>query len=449
MLRKLLLVLLVVPSFSCDRLQSEASYLSRLKERGFIMFITRNSLSTYYSDKDAEWVGFEYDLAKQFATDNGLELRVMVAKNAHQAFQYLGQGLGDFIGASLVSTREREAEYRLSNSFFQIQQKVVCHRFGKMAKDRNDLSRTNFVVGNNTSYAQYLSDLSQVLKGLSWKEEEISTEELLAKVNDKAIDCTVADSHILALQQRIMPNLSSPFALSPKQNLHWFVKKENHQLQKIINKWLALKKQSGDLQEVTDRYFGFITQEFDYYDTKTFEDRIKNRLEQWRPLFLQASRQTGLDWKLLAAISYQESHWEPSAVSPTGVKGLMMLTNATAARMGVMDRTDPKESILAGAKYFLWLKKRFKKQVSEPDLTFIALAAYNVGHGHVDDIMELAKSKNLPHTKWAHIKDILPLLSRPDVYSELKYGYANGGEPLIYVERIRNFYRILTLKNRI
>lgn len=445
----LVLSILAIVSLSCDRLQSEASYLSKLKERGFIIFITRNSLSTYYSDKDGEWVGFEYDLAKAFAKEHNLNLRVMVAKNANQAFQFLQQGLGDFIGAGLVATSERQNQYRLSTGFYETQQRVVCNRFGKKAKSRNDLSTIRFVVGKNTSYANYLRDLAKVLKGLKWREEEISTEELLVKVNDKEIDCTVADSHTLSLQQRIVPNLTSTFALSPKQDLHWFVKKENHQLQKIVNKWLEGKRQIGYLQEVTDRYFGFMEQKFDYYDSKVFEDRIKTRLKEWKPLFKLAEKQTGIDWKLLAALSYQESHWEPSAVSPTGVKGLMMLTNATAVRMGVVDRTDPRESILAGAKYFLWLKKRFQKEVSEPDLTFIALAAYNVGHGHLDDIMGLANQKNLPHAKWAHIKDLLPLLSRPEVYSELKYGYANGSEPQVYVFRVRNFYRILTLKKNI
>ncbi len=449
MCSKILLLLLLVACIQCDRFQSESSYLGKLKERGFIIFITRNSLSTYYSDKDNQWVGFEYELAQAFAKDHGLQIRVMTAKNAKQAFDFLDQGIGDFIGASAVLTTERKAGYRYSEAFFKTQQKVVCNRFGKQAKDRNSLAKLKFIVGVSTSYASYLKDLSQVFKGLNWKEDNASTEELLARVNDKKIDCTVADSHILSLQQRIMPNLKIAFSLSPEEGVHWFIKKDNHQLERIINKWLESKNTSGEIQEVIDKYFGFIAQQFDYYDTKIFDKRIKQRLAAWKPYFIKASKTTGLDWKLLAAISYQESHWDKDAVSPTGVKGPMMLTKATAERMGVVDRTDPYESIMAGAKYYLWLKNRFKKEVSEPDLAWVSLAAYNVGHGHMDDIMSLATTKNLPYNKWAHIKNLLPLLSRPDVYATLKYGYANGNEPLIYVSRIRNFYKILNLKKKI
>ncbi|MCB0348131.1 MAG: membrane-bound lytic murein transglycosylase MltF [Bdellovibrionales bacterium] len=446
---KLLLIVSILVSIGCERFQSEASYLEKLKKRGFVIFITKNSLSTYYSDKDNEWIGYEYELAKMFAKDQGLQIRVMTAKTSRKAFEYLDQGIGDFIGAGLTLTNEREKKYRFAKTFYRTQQQVVCNRFGKKPKDRNDLSKLNFVVGMDTSYATYLKDLSTVLKGLKWKEENISTEELLAKVNNKKIDCTVSDSHTLSLQQRMMPDLQIAFALSPEEGVHWFVKKDNYQLERIFNKWIGKKQKDGSLQDLTAKYFGFIAPEFDYYDVKVFEDRIKNRLLKWKPIFLKAAKITGLDWKLLAAISYQESHWDKEAVSPTGVKGPMMLTKVTAERMGVKDRTDPYESIIAGAKYLLWLKNRFKDQVAEPDLTWVALAAYNVGHGHVDDIMTLAKTRNLPDNKWVHIKALLPLLSRVDIYSTLKYGYANGSEPQLYVSRIRNFHKILNLKKKI
>lgn len=431
---------------SCDRYQSEASYLQKLKDRGFITFITRNTMATYYADRDGQWVGFEYDLAKKFAEDHGLNLRLMVAKTSHEAFQFLDAGVGDFIGASLVATKEREEKYRLGPSILKTQQNVVCHRYGKKAKDRNELKNVNFVVSKNSSHESYLLYLQKAMKNLEWKVQETSSEDLLKQVESKSIDCTVIDSNLLALHQRIMPNLQLMFALTPEQDIQWIVKKDNHQLQRIFISWIEQKRKLGDLQVITDRYFGFITEGFDFYDTKAFEERIKTRLPEWKDLFKKASRQTGIDWKLLAAIAYQESHWDEFAVSPTGVKGIMMLTNATAARMGVNDRTNPEESILAGAKYFLWLKKRYLKISPEPDATYLAMAAYNVGHGHIDDLMEYAKSKNMPFTKWAHIKELLPDLTKPEVFQTLKYGYANGYEPLVYVDRIRNFHKILNFK---
>jgi membrane-bound lytic murein transglycosylase F len=444
---RFLFIILLFAQVSCDRIQSEASFLSKLKERGFIVFGTENTLSTYYSDKDNQWVGFEYELARAFAADHGLELKVKVLTNSQEGFQLLEEDQVDFIGANLLISQDKEQKFRYSQAFYKVRQEVVCNRFGRKIKDRTEISKVNFVVSKGSSYDTYLQTLAKVLKGLQWKTYEASTEELLSQVNEMRIDCTVADSHVLALQQRIMPNLVVVFPLSTDQGIHWFVNKEDYQLERIMNRWFDQK--TILVHETVEKYFGFITKDFDYYDTKFFEDRMQTRLKKWKGFFLQAGKITKIDWKLLAAISYQESHWEEDAVSPTGVRGLMMLTHATAARMKIDNRRDPEQSITAGAKYFLWLKKRFKAEFADPDLTWIALAAYNVGHGHIDDLIALAKQRKQPYNKWAHIKELLPLLSRPEVYSHLKYGYANGSEPLLYVDRVRNFYRILSHKKKI
>ncbi|OYY03758.1 MAG: lytic transglycosylase F, partial [Mehylophilales bacterium 35-46-6] len=152
---------------------------------------------------------------------------------------------------------------------------------------------------------------------------------------------------------------------------------------------------------------------------------------------------TGLDWRLLAAVSYRESHWDTFNTSPTNVRGLMMLTEATADQMGVTDRLDPKQSIPAGAKYLLKLRDTVPERIPEPDRTYMALAAYNIGYAHVEDARVLAKRLSLNPDSWADVKKTLVLLKNPEYYTTLKYGYASGGAPVIFVESVRSYQRIL------
>jgi membrane-bound lytic murein transglycosylase F len=149
------------------------------------------------------------------------------------------------------------------------------------------------------------------------------------------------------------------------------------------------------------------------------------------------------DGRLLAAIGYQESHWDPAAISPTGVRGLMMLTRNTASVLGVEDRIDPAQSIPGGAKYLEQLKARLPSSIKEPDRTWFALASYNVGYGHVQDARAITEQMGKEPDLWAHVKDNLPLLAQHSWYSNTRHGYARGWEPVMYVENIRNYYDIL------
>ena len=155
-------------------------------------------------------------------------------------------------------------------------------------------------------------------------------------------------------------------------------------------------------------------------------------------MFKQAADKYELDWKLLAAIGYQESHWDPEAVSPTGVKGLMMLTQVTADSMGVDNREDPKQSIPAGARYFKRLHKRLKS-IQEPDRTWFALAAYNVGYGHLLDARRIVRRQGGNPDRWVDIKEALPLLAQRKWFSQVPHGYARGWEPVQYVSNVRNY----------
>lgn len=428
---------------SCGVYKSQTSYIKELKEKGGLVLLTRNSLTTYYSDKDNQWAGYEYELASQFAKYYDIPLKVKTVGSAQEAFSLLKKGEGDFIGAGLSSTKERAKNFRLSKKYLQVEQKLVCNRFGKKANSRSQMTKRRILVGSDTSYEETLKNLKKVIKDLDWEAKDISSEEILYEIHKKNYDCTIVDSNILALQQQLFPNLISTLNMSPKMNVHWFVEKHNYLLERMLNEWLDIHTVS--VLQMQEKYFGYLQPKFDYYDAKIFKRRIQSHLPKWKKFFIKKAKKYDLDWRLLAAISYQESHWNQRAISPTGVRGLMMLTRATANRVGIKSRREPLQSIEGGAKYFSILKKQFSKKVKGEDLNFISLAAYNVGPGHIEDLIRYLEKKEL-NVSWYHIKKLLPFLTRKSFFEQLKYGYANGNEPLLYVDRVREFYKRLKIR---
>lgn len=142
---------------------------------------------------------------------------------------------------------------------------------------------------------------------------------------------------------------------------------------------------------------------------------------------------------MLAAIAYQESHWDAQATSPTGVRGMMMLTKNTAQSLGITDRTDAEQSISGGVRYLQDMMSKVPESVPENERIWFALAAYNMGYAHMLDARALtAKTKGNPDS-WADVKQRLPLLSQKPYYSKLTYGYARGHEAYAYVENIRKY----------
>lgn len=178
-------------------------------------------------------------------------------------------------------------------------------------------------------------------------------------------------------------------------------------------------------------------------DAKTFLRHIKTRLPKYREQFEDAGTRYGLPWTLLAAQAYQESRWNRNAMSPTGVRGLMMLTRATAQELGIENRLDVKKSIMGGARYLAYLLKRIPEHIPQPDRLFMALAAYNVGLGHLKDARLLAKRLGKDPDRWKDVKTVLPLLAKKSYYQTLPHRYARGWEPVQYVKRIRDYQEIL------
>lgn len=403
--------------------------------------VTRNSPTTFYEDRDGRPAGLEYDLVTEFADEIGVEIEWLVLDGIGEILDEVAASRVDFAAAGLTKTSARSEAFFTGPEYQEIEEQVVCHRRARVLHV-DDLVGKRVRVIADSSYQETLAVLSETHEELSWSTTaDESTEELLQLVAERDLDCTVADSNIVSLDRRVLPDLRTPFAVGDTEYLAWFVSDSGEDLLGPMETWFEQMRNTGRLQGLLDRYYWHATT-FDYYDTSVFFRRVEKRLPIFEQMFLEAEAVSGLDWRLLAAVGYQESHWDPEAVSRTGVRGLMMLTEATASDLGV-DRLDPGQSILGGGKYLASLIRRIPAFVPEPDRTLLALAAYNIGFSHLEDARKLAIELGEDPNTWAGVRSVLPKLSQPKFYTQLRHGYARGNETVMFVQQTRNYHDLL------
>lgn len=421
-----------------------AGDLDVIREAGVLRIATRNAPTTYYIDRDGQPAGPEYRLGKAFAESLGVESEFAVYDSVSEMLAAVAEGRADLAAGGLTETQARQQRFAFGPAYQTVRQQVVC----RAAKPRKpaDLVGLDLAVIAGSSYEERLRALQAEHPELAWQSvADVGTEQLLERVWREEIDCTVADSNIVDINRRYYPELLVMFNLGTPQKLAWPMPAGADGLRAAAESWLASFREAGRLEAVRDRYYGFIA-EFDYVDKKRLVERIDDRYTRYDHLFERAARDYGVPHGLLAAQAYQESHWDPDAVSPTGVRGIMMLTRATARELGVEDRLDPAQSIDGGARYLRNMKKRLDEEIAEPDRTFFALAAYNVGLMHLRDAQKLAARQGLDPHEWRDVRETLPLLSDKRYYTQLKYGYARGTEPVRYVRRIRDYRDVIIRK---
>lgn len=415
-----------------------------LKKHGELVVLTRNAPTTWYQGRDGE-AGLEHDLIQSFAKNHNLTVRFIVKDNFEALLGSIQDGKAHIAAAGITKTTERQQQgYIFGPVYHHVQQQVVCRRNGKtLPKNVDDLVGKKIAVIAGSTYADSLIHLKLEQEKLQWDVvNDVSTEQLLDRVWKKELDCTISDSNIIKINRRYYPELVTPFSISKNEPLAWIITPKWRGLLPDIESWLAKIKSNGDYDSIIERYYGHV-QVYDYVDNRRFIRRIKSRLPKYQSTFKTAASKHGLPWTLLAAQSYQESHWNPRAKSPTGVRGMMMLTLSTAKSVGVKYRLNPIQSINGGAKYLQKMIRRIPDEVQEEDKIWYALAAYNIGYGHLKDAMKLANNQELNANQWVNLKNVFPLLSNKKYYKKLKYGYARGSEPVRYVQRIREYQQVL------
>ncbi len=421
--------------------------LEKIKKTGVLRLITNNSINTYYYYK-GQPTGFEYDLAKEFANFLDVDLDV-VTSGWNNMFAYLEQGKGDFIASGISITKERLEKVNFSIPYMKIQQHIVHHKLVFGPKNIEDLTFRTIDIRRGTSYHSRLEEIKKSGINVNYiLHNNIPTEELIRMVHDRKIKFTIADDNVAYLSQRYYPDILIGIPLQKKESLAWAVNKNDSQMLEQINKFFLYANETGIMQQISDKYYANI-EDSDPFDLKSFHQRIETRLPKYKKTIIEESIKYDFDWKLIAAVVYQESHFNPNAKSFTNVRGLMQVTKDTAEEMGIENRLNPSQSIKAGIKYLDKMFKKFDYIEDEYERILFALASYNIGYGHVMDAMQIAKMMGLDEKKWQNLKTALPLLSKSDYYKETKHGYARGWEPVQYVERILTYFDILKQKKRI
>ena len=416
--------------------------LEQVKAHNELIVITRNSPTTFYEGPDGP-TGFEYELAKRFSEYIGVELRIVVPSNFSDILPLTALGDANLAAAGLTITEKRKEKVRFGPVYQKITPQLVYRSGSVRPKTLDDLNGLLEVVAGS-SHEEQLQQLQKQFPDLSWQANpELESDELLILVWQQLIEYTIADSNELSVNRHIYPELKPAFDISEPESLAWaFPLSEDNSLYDAASSFFKEIQENGTLERLIDRYYGHI-EDFDYVGTRRYQAHIEQRLPQYRNFFMEAADEIGMDWRLLAAIGYQESHWDPDAVSPTGVRGIMMLTRAAAKDMDIADRKDPEQSIRGGARYLARMLQRIPERVPEPDRTWLALAAYNVGYGHLEDARILTQKNKGNFDRWVDVKESLPLLSQKKWFKQTRYGYARGREPVRYVDNIRTYYDIL------
>ena len=417
------------------------SPMDEILTMGELRVVTRENPATY-AIIDGQEDGFEYELAKRFADQLGVKLKIYPA-SVSQALRDIENGKAHIAAAGLSVTEARKLSVDFGPAYQEVTQQLIGRRDRPQPKDASDLPDYKIGVLADSSHLERLIQLQANFPDLNWETQRAkSTIALMQNVRDEEIDLTIVDSNEFAVTQRYFPKLKALMELTEEQEIAWAIPHNSHALQKEVFSFFDDLETSGNLDQLKELYFGFV-RSFDYFELTQFKINFENRFPEFRNLFLQAGIDYGIDWKLLAAVSYQESHWRKNAVSPTGVKGLMMLTKHTAAEMNVKDRRDPAQSIDGGARYLLKMQGKIPDRIQFPDRLWFALAGYNVGFGHLEDARILTERAGMNPDLWSDVREYLPLLSEKKYYSTLRFGKARGSEPVKYVENIRDYHDLL------
>ncbi len=443
--QRLLLGLLAL-GFLCSG-QHTLTELERILARGKLVMLTINGATTYYLGANGE-AGFEHDLARRFARFIGVPLEVVTRPSVDDLLPTLRAGLGDLLAANLSRTPDRQHRVRFGPVYETVQPVVVYRRGSRRPREPADLADGRLAIIGGTSYERFLEPLRE-RHGLEWETRpEASIEDLLEAVSSEDIDFTIVDSNILDLNRRYFPAIRPAFEFDAPQSLAWAARlSDDDTLVQKMREFFALPRTEVTLSRLEQRYFSHV-EDYEPVGTFTFMQQMRERLPDVRPLFERAADRTGLDWRLLAAVGYQESHWNPRAVSRTGVRGLMMLTRRTARQLGIDNRDDPEQSVLGGARYLQSMIERLPERIERPDRLWLALAAYNIGLGHLEDARVLTERQGGDPDRWADVRERLPLLTQKRYFSQTRFGYARGYEAANYVENIRTFYEILVWMDR-
>ena len=416
--------------------------VDQIKAHGELRVVTLNSPTTFYQGaQGAE--GFEFELASRFAHELGVRLLMYPAPNVRAMQAEIATGRADIAAAQLTADAGWTRVGEISAPYEQIQQLVVYRQGKTRPQSTLQIESARLAVRAGSPQERILERQKKtVAPTLRWVVTAPNAADPLEDVVTGQADYAVVDAREFSFARHIYPDVAVGFVLPAPRPTQWIVRRGAPDLLQRVNRFLASVTQSGALAALEGESSGD-ARPFEYEESRVFHEHVVERLPRYQPLFTEAATQTGIDWRLLAAIGYQESKWNPAAQSEDGALGVMMLTPDAAQAMGITNRADPRQNIIAGARYFADVRVKIPERIHEPDRTWLALAAYNVGFGHLEDARIIAQTHGLNPDSWADVRQELPLLAQERWYIQAKRGYARGWEPVQFVDRVQRFLTLL------
>ncbi|WP_051298535.1 membrane-bound lytic murein transglycosylase MltF [Marinobacterium litorale] len=425
--------------------------IEAIKKKGVLRVATRNTPMTYFIEK-GEPAGFEYELAQAFADYLGVKLELVLPTTFADLFKTMRERNAHIAASNLTISEQRLERFDFGPSYRKSAPTVIYRiRQGEKAPTSiEDLYDSHILILSGSAQAELLGRLKKHHPELEWTESDNdAATDLLDELHDGSIDYTIMDSTVFDAQRSFYPGLAKGFALEPPQPIAWMIPQHyDGTLKAALDAFFALPETLALIDRLEARYFSRQNR-LNFFDTTEFRRALDERYPPLEQYFLLAEQETGVDHLLLAAIAYQESHWRANAVSPTGVRGIMMLTEDAAQEVGAADREDPRQSVLGGAEYLIRVKAKIPDRIPEPDHTWLALAGYNIGFGHLEDARVLTQRAGKDPDRWQHVREYLPLLSKEQYYSTVRYGYARGYEPVTYVANIRKYMEMLRWEEQV
>ncbi|WP_286807217.1 MULTISPECIES: transporter substrate-binding domain-containing protein [unclassified Marinimicrobium] len=416
--------------------------LAGIKERKVLRVITRNNGATYYLYR-GELVGFEYELAKRFADSLGVRLQMVVADSDEAMIPMLNEGRGDMIAAFMTRTDERADRVAFSRPYHYATETLVGRADEPAIDSLKQLAGRTLHLRRSSSYWSTAESIRErgVDVTLAPVSSTMETEDILARVADGTYDLTIADSHILQSELTWRDDIQGLLPLGDPTNQGWAVRPENPELLAAVNAFWKKEYRGLHYNILYKRYFED--------DARIREQRAgrvdvseTGALSPWDELARSYAEQYGFDWRLILAQMYQESRFDPAAVSWVGAKGLMQVMPRTGNELGLSPLDDPEVSVHAGVKYMDWLRYRFPERLPVDEQMWFSLAAYNAGVGHVRDARRLADQQGWDPDQWfGHVEKAMLLLTQPRYYQKARFGFVRGHEPVSYVRHIRDRYR--------
>jgi membrane-bound lytic murein transglycosylase F len=425
---------------SCERFAPAA--LDEIRARGELRVVTLNLPTCYYLGAQGT-EGLEFELARAYAVRLGVKLNMYTLANEAALQAELAAGRADIAAASLTNTPEWSRAAEPAQPYAHIPQLVVYPHNRPQPRETLQLEAAKLAVRAGSPQERILQRMkSTVAPGLQWVETAPSSADPVEDVDSGEADYAITDAREFSFAHHLYPNVLVGFALPEQRPVQWLVRRGAPDLLASVDAFFRDLGASGVLARLVQSSSGD-TRRFAYEESREFQGHVGDRLPHYRSWFEQAAVQSGTDWRLLAAIGYQESKWDPHAESGDGALGVMMLTADTAHALGVKDRGNPEQSIFGGARYLAQVRAMIPERIPEPDRTWLTIAAYNVGFGHLEDARVLTQALGKNPDSWTEVRARLPLLAQERWYAHAKRGYARGWEPVQFVDRIQRYLRLL------